>query len=68
MYKRRGIDVMISPNMTSFIRTTAGRWFPFHRQPAGKAFGQVELISWSLESISENIIKSKSEYTNTQQD
>ena len=37
-------------------------------QPAGKALGQVELESWSSENIPENIIKSKSEYTNTQQD
>ena len=35
IYKRRRGDVMISPNMTSFIRTIAGRWFPFHR-PASR--------------------------------
>ena len=37
-------------------------------QPAGKALGQVELVFWSSESIPENIIKSKNEYTNTKQD
>ena len=35
IYKRHRGDVMISPNMTSFIRTIAGRWFPFHR-PANR--------------------------------
>ena len=31
MYRCRRGDVMVSPNMTSFIRTIAGRWFTFHR-------------------------------------
>ena len=30
VYTYVATDVLLSPNMTSFIRTIAGRWFPFH--------------------------------------
>ena len=69
MHKRRRVDVMISPNMTSFSRVITGRrWFPFHRPASRKTPGQVKLVFESSKVIPENKVTSKTEYTNTQQD